>query len=63
MEQSNRSSVVSLASIGPNTVNPRESLHQIRRMSQDSYYETMEIGAERFWRLSYLKVSVCVIKL
>lgn len=42
------------------TLNARDSLKQIRRMSEDS-----EIGAntnttnyERLWRLSYLKASV-----
>lgn len=54
MEQINRSSMVSLASI--HTLNARESLHHIRRLSEDSYYES-EIGGERYWRLSYLKVS------
>lgn len=53
MEQT-RSSVISLASI--HTMNARESLHHIRRLSEDSYYES-EIGSERYWRLSFLKVS------
>lgn len=50
-----RNSVVSLPS--EHTLNARESLHQIRRLSEDTYYDTRGIGSGHHWRLSFLKVT------
>lgn len=53
-----RSSSLSIADM--NVLNARDSLRQIRRLSEDSEHEN-SIYHDRLWRLSYLKVSaVCV---
>lgn len=49
-----RSSSLSIADM--TVLNARDSLRQIRRLSDDSEYENT-VYRDRLWRLSYLKVS------